>query len=293
MFDIQILLILFIILILVFILILILYKFKKDNNIHFDKFIDIKNVSDDEQSSEKLDIQKYKKEIEKIYIKGNDGPKGDNGLNGIDGKKCVPCNEPDKPEPLPLIKFIKQKKNENDPEVILGQYPQKELYPSPEFIIQNKLKEIVIQIPNGETGPKGDTVIGPNGPKGLKGETLECSNVCETGSIGPLGPEGPQGDPGRGIDKIELTDDYKLKIKYTDNSIQIINKSLKGEKGISGLNGINGKDGNNGIKGETWVPSYQNGKIKFSLNNNYIISDDLRSKCTTNGSSLKWMQQCP
>ena len=70
-------------------------------------------------------------------------------------------------------------------------------------------------------------------------------------------------------------------------------KSLKGEKGIPGLNGINGKDGNNGIKGETWVPSYQNGKIKFSLNNNYIISDDLRSKCTTNGSSLKWMQQCP
>tara|TARA_B000000437_G_scaffold33017_2_gene21956 strand:- start:1105 stop:2037 length:933 start_codon:yes stop_codon:yes gene_type:complete len=291
MFDIQILLILFIILILVFILILILYKFKKDNNILKDNFTDFTNVSDDKEASIKLEIDQNTNT--ELKIKGEKGDRGSRGPKGKDGKECIPCKEPEIPEPLPLFKFIKERKNDNEPEYILGQYPPKELYPTVEEIAENNLNEIVIQIPIGEQGLQGDSITGPTGGQGKKGDTLECSDVCQTGAEGPEGPDGPPGVPGKGIVNITMTDDYKLKIKYTDNSEQIINKNLKGEKGESGLNGINGTDGKNGNKGDTWIPTYKNGIITYTLNGQEIKSGDLRSKCTQDGRRFKWLEDCP
>tara|TARA_B100001540_G_scaffold97380_1_gene87679 strand:- start:14358 stop:15293 length:936 start_codon:yes stop_codon:yes gene_type:complete len=294
MFDIQILLILFIILILVFILILILYKFKKDNNILKDNFTDIRDVSEDDEAENKI-YGTENTENKFIVVEGEPGPIGPPGPKGEDGKECVPCKEPETPEPLPLFKFIKQRINDNEPEIILGQYPPKESYPTVEEIAHNNLNEIVIQIPIGEQGLQGDSITGPTGGQGEKGDTLECSDVCQTGAEGPPGPDGPPGEPGRGIVNITLTDDYKLKIKYTDNSEQIIDKRLKGEKGETGLNGVNGSDGENGEKGDTWFPSYNSdsGIITYNLNGRKISTEDLRSKCTQDGRRFKWLDDCP
>ena len=222
---------------------------------------------------------------------------GDIGKSGKDAVSHLSKKKPKKRNKLPLFKFIKEKKNKNEDEIILGQYPPKELYPTVEEIAENNLEEVIIEIPSGKKGMPGNSVIGNTGIDGDDGDVIQCYVVGDRGPAGPEGPPGPPGVDGNTIENIETNNKNIIKIKYTNGEINIINKNLKGEKGESGLDGTNGKNGEKGANGETWIPIYDNefGTITFNNTSGKEVysTNDLRCKCTNTYIPENLLEKCP
>lgn len=54
---------------------------------------------------------------------------------------------------------------------------------------ENAVFDFEFNIPEGQPGPQGESIVGPRGPKGDPGQSI----------VGPRGPAGPKGDPGESI----------------------------------------------------------------------------------------------
>lgn len=65
----------------------------------------------------------------------------------------------------------------------------------------------------------------------------------ENGAPGKEGPAGPAGEAGRGILSAEITDDYKLKLNYTDSTSFTSEVSIRGPQGDAGATGAAGPAG--------------------------------------------------
>ena len=262
---------LYIILIIIIIIIILIY-FKNNNNNNIDNFT-----------------------LESII--GIQGERGDIGEPGKDATTHLSKKNPNKRKKVPLFKFIKQKKYKNEDEVILGQYPPKESYPSVEEIAENNLEEVIIEIPSGKKGIPGNSVIGNTGIDGEDGDVIQCHVVGDRGPAGSEGPPGPPGLDGNTILNIDTNNIDTIEITYTNGEINTINKNLKGVKGEPGLDGIDGSDGKKGANGEIWKPIYDNeyGTITFNNPNGIEVytTNDLRCKCTNTYVPESLLEKCP
>ena len=76
-------------------------------------------------------------------------------------------------------------------------------------------------------------------------------------NIGQISIIGPQGPEGRSIINASLTDDFRLKLNFSDGSTITFATSLRGPRGYTGEQGIPGPMGPTGPKGQDGKPGAQ------------------------------------